>query len=311
MQAQLKRLALRSRRQLKRIVDPAVGWTAAALLRLLRRTDRKRLANLAGHVLRGAGPWLSEHRIGRANLAAAFPDKSPAEIEEILGGVWENLGRVAAEFAHLDRLKIDEPGNSDSADVLYDPISVERFNEIISAERPTLFFTAHLANWEVPGLIAAHFKLDTHILYRPPSIRAISDAIVKIRAGCMGTLVPTTFNAPLRLANALQRGMHVGMLVDQYDVRGVDVTFFGRTCKANPLLAQLARHLDCPIRGARVVRLPDGNRFLGEFSEAIDAPRDATGKIDIAATTQAITSVIEGWVREHPEQWLWLHRRWR
>jgi Kdo2-lipid IVA lauroyltransferase/acyltransferase len=101
------------------------------------------------------------------------------------------------------------------------------------------------------------------------------------------------------------------MLVDQHESRGVDVTFFGRTCKANPLIAQLARHTNCFVRGLRVVRLPDGNHFRGELTEPLDLPRDAQGEVDIQGTMQLITSVIEGWVREHPEQWLWLHRRWR
>ena len=61
----------------------------------------------------------------------------------------------------------------------------------------------------------------------------------------------------------------------------------------------------------RVVRLPDRNRFRVELTEAIEPVRDAEGKIDVAGTMQAITDVVEGWVREHPEQWLWLHRRWR
>jgi KDO2-lipid IV(A) lauroyltransferase len=59
------------------------------------------------------------------------------------------------------------------------------------------------------------------------------------------------------------------------------------------------------------VRLPDGNHFRAELTEEIAPVRDADGKIDIQATTQAIATVVEGWVREHPEQWLWLHRRWR
>jgi KDO2-lipid IV(A) lauroyltransferase len=101
------------------------------------------------------------------------------------------------------------------------------------------------------------------------------------------------------------------MLVDQHYVNGVDVTFFGRTCKANPFIARLARHIDCPIHGTRVVRLPDKRRFRVDLSEAIEPRRDADGKVDIAGTMQAITSVVEGWVREHPEQWLWVHRRWR
>jgi len=101
------------------------------------------------------------------------------------------------------------------------------------------------------------------------------------------------------------------MLVDQHYVKGVDVTFFGRSCKANPLLAQLARHVECPIHGVRIVRQPDRRRFQIELTEPIAPARDAEGRIDIAGTMQAITAVVEGWVREHPEQWLWVHRRWR
>ncbi len=126
----------------------------------------------------------------------------------------------------------------------------------------------------------------------------------------MGELISTELDAPMRIAKALERGAHVGILVDQYYVRGVDVTFFGRRTKANPLLARLARHFDCPIHGTRVVRLPD-HRFRVDLSEEIRPARDAEGKVDIAGTMQIITTVIESWIREHPEQWLWLHRRWR
>jgi KDO2-lipid IV(A) lauroyltransferase len=72
----------------------------------------------------------------------------------------------------------------------------------------------------------------------------------------------------------------------------------------------LARQIDCPIHGTRMIRLPEG-KFRGEITEAIAPVRDAGGRIDVQGTMQAITSVVEAWVREHPEQWLWLHRRWR
>jgi len=127
----------------------------------------------------------------------------------------------------------------------------------------------------------------------------------------MGDLVSTGLDAPLKLARLLQSGVHVGMLVDQHYTKGVEVTFFGRPCKANQLIAVLARHTGCSIHGLRAVRLPDGNSFVGEITSEIEPVRDADGGIDVAGTMQAITTVIEGWVREHPEQWLWLHRRWR
>ena len=148
------------------------------------------------------------------------------------------------------------------------------------------------------------------VLYRRPNITAIDRWLRDTRSASMGTLIATGLDAPIKIADALERGAHVGMLVDQYYVRGVEVMFFGRPTMANPLIARLAQHFDCPIRGTRIVRLP-GHRFRAELTEEIAPVRDADGKVDIAGTMQAITTIIEGWVREHPEQWLWLHRRWR
>jgi KDO2-lipid IV(A) lauroyltransferase len=91
----------------------------------------------------------------------------------------------------------------------------------------------------------------------------------------------------------------------------VEVTFFGRKCLANPLIAMLGRQTGLPIYGMRVVRKPDGNSFWGEISQQVAPVHDAQGNFDIQGTMQAVTLVIEGWVRQNPEQWLWLHRRWR
>ncbi len=127
----------------------------------------------------------------------------------------------------------------------------------------------------------------------------------------MGNMVAAGLDAPVRLGRALEQGEHVAHAGRPAFVQGVDVIFFGRWVKANPLIAQLARLTGAPIHGIRVIRLPDGNHFRGELTEEITAPREADGRIDIQGTMQAITNVVEGWVREHPEQWLWLHRRWR
>ena len=139
---------------------------------------------------------------------------------------------------------------------------------ILGSSQPRLIFASHLANWEIPAVVAKTFGADTAVLYRRPNIAAVSDAVIKMRAGVMGQMIPTNLSAPVRLAHLLQAGVHVGMLVDQHFTKGVNVTFFGRTCKANPLIALLARQIECPIHGMRVVRLPDGNDFWGEMTEA-------------------------------------------
>jgi KDO2-lipid IV(A) lauroyltransferase len=126
----------------------------------------------------------------------------------------------------------------------------------------------------------------------------------------MGRLIRSRAEAALEMAAALGRGEHLGMLVDQRWSRGVDITFFGRRCKANPTLARLARQVDCPVIGVRTIRLPD-HRFRMAATGPITLPRDDRGVIDVPAATQMINSIVEGWIREHPEQWLWFHRRWR
>jgi KDO2-lipid IV(A) lauroyltransferase len=301
----------RLRRGAKRASDTIVTALTLGLLKALRFVNPDTMANLAGGFLRGIGPWLPEHRTGRANLAAAFPEKSPAEIEAILRGVWENLGRIGAEFAHLDRLWDFDPDHPERhGRIEIAPEAMERFKQLLYDGKPALIFAAHLANWELPAICAATYKLDSAVLYRRPNIAGISEWLTDTRAVSMGELIPTGLDAPVRLAKALERGAHVGMLVDQHFSRGVDVTFFGRPAKTNPLLARLARHFHCPIHGTRIIRLA-GNRFRAELTEEIAPARDALGEIDIAGTMQIVTNVIEGWVREHPEQWLWLHRRWR
>ena len=294
--------------RLKSALDSAAGRAAALLLAVIHRCDRVVVSNIAGAVMRTVGPRLPEHRTGRDNLRAAFPDKSEADIEAILRGVWDNIGRVAAEIAHLDHICSGDPYKRTYID--YTPENIARFLHVKDDGKPAVVFAAHLANWELPAVIAASDGLDSVVLYRRPNLGAIADAVIALRKGLMGEMVPSSLGAPVTLARALEQGRHVAMLVDQHYTRGVEVTFFGRVCKANPLIAMLAREVECPIYGTRVIRLP-GNRFRGEISEEVKPVRDAQGRIDVQGTMQAITDVVEAWVREHPQQWLWLHRRWR
>ena len=127
----------------------------------------------------------------------------------------------------------------------------------------------------------------------------------------MGKLIRTGLDAPIRAADALAERLacrHAGRSVLH---QACDVTFFGRPARTNPLIARLAQHFDCPIHGVRMVRHPS-NHFRLHLTEPMSR-RCATPRATSTSqgTMQTITDVIEGWVREHPEQWLWLHRRWR
>src|ERR1019366_2454266 len=140
-------------------------------------------------------------------------------------------------------------------------------------------FAAHLGNWELPALAATAHGLETAILFRRPNIGQVDRMVQEMRSVNMGTLVSSGLDAPVRLGEMLKQGFHVAMLVDQYTVRGAEVMFFGRRTTASPLIARLARHVDSPIHGVRIIRLP-GHRFRAELTEAIPPVRNAAGEIN-------------------------------
>jgi KDO2-lipid IV(A) lauroyltransferase len=292
------------------ILSPMLKGLTRLLVSGVRRLDPDFCINLFGSMSRRIGPWLGRSRVGRENLRAAFPEKSEAEIEAILAGVWENLGRFVGELLHIDRLWDWDLLNPGHGRMTRSDPTFERLIEVRDDGKPSLVFTCHLGNWELTAVAAAALGARFALLFRPPNNRFAAEMVQELRRRCMGRLISTKKAAVFALAQEIEAGIHIGMLVDQYWSGGPRVTFFGRPCSANPTIARLARQFECEVRGARAMRLP-GNRYRFEMTEPLDLPRDAAGKIDVGGSMQMITSVMEGWIREDPAQWLWLHRRWR
>ncbi len=212
----MSNLRRRLRRGVKHAGNALAGFLAVGVLKLMRLANPDRSADFAGWMMRKLGPLLKENRIGRDNLTAAFPEKSAAEIETILSGVWDNVGRMGAEFAQLDRLwNEDAYQHPEDSRVQLGPESIERFLQLQNDGKPALIFAAHLANWELPAVCAATYKLDSAVLYRKPNIAAVDAWLEETRAASMGEIISTDLSAPMKISQALERGAHVVMLVDQ------------------------------------------------------------------------------------------------
>jgi KDO2-lipid IV(A) lauroyltransferase len=301
---------LRFKYRLWLFADRLFGLLVRGVFALLRLLGPDTGPKIGAAIARTLGPLTSANRIARENIAGAFPDKTEAERAAILREAWDNLGRVACEYVHMDRIWDFDPANPEAGRITASAQTVALYERLRDDGKPAIVFSAHLANWELPAIAAARHGIESAVLYRTPNSPAVAKEILRLRRDSMGTLVAAGMSAPFKLAKALERGQHVGMLVDQRFGRGPRIDFLGRPAFANPLLAQLARRFDCPVHGARAIRLPSG-RFRLELTEEIALPRDAEGMIDVDAATQAMNDVIAGWVREHPGQWLWMHRRWR
>ena len=286
----------------------ATAQAAAWGMFVLRRLTPERAAAITSSIMRTFGPWIPEHRIGRENLAAAFPEKSAADIEHVLRGVWDNYGRVCAEIAHMDSICDVGPDNHTDGKIVVDDRTIGYLKQW--DRRPLLFFTAHLANWEIPASVGRRLGLDIVVPVRRQHLDFIAEFLAQARPGGAGTYIPIGSDTTFKMKSAIDRGACIAIMVDQHIADGVNVEFFGRSCKVTPVLARLARALEWPIMGIRTIRLPD-QRLRVEVVGPIEPSRDINGRINVTSTMQAVMSTVEGWVREYPDQWLWLHRRWR
>lgn len=304
---------LRAKLQAQRLASGLAGAGMVGLVRgvfaLARGLGPERSSDVGAALTRAVGPRLPQHRIALDNVRAAFPDPSEEEVERIVLGAWDNLGRTAAEYAHLDTLFDFDPARPEPGRRT-DVAGIEHFMNLRDDGRPGLIFSAHLANWELPGTCAARHGLDVTAVFRPPNQQAVAKVVHEIRSGSMGGLQAARQGAAFAMRGVVDRGGHLAQLIDQHFARGVVVEFLGRPALANPILGKLVREYECPVHGVRTVRLPD-HRFRLELTPPLDLPRDASGRISVQGAMQAMTDVVAGWVREHPEQWLWMHRRWR
>lgn len=298
------RLALRG----KRAADYVVAQILFGLLRLVRLLPAETGLAFADRTARLLGPRTPRHRLAKENLRQAYPEKDDAWVERIARENWGQMGRIAAEFVFLDDLFDFDPQKPGAGRIEVE--GVDTFLELRERKGPFIFFTGHLGCFELLPIGAAAFDLEFTALFRQPNNRYIAKEVQSARRTSGGHLVPSKAGAAWSLAGVLQRGGSVGMLVDQKFRKGVETTFFGRPCKTNPLLPKLARQFDCEIYPARSIRLPNG-RYRLELKPRLDLPRDAAGEIDVRATCQLLNDTVEGWVREHPEQWMWFHDRWQ
>jgi KDO2-lipid IV(A) lauroyltransferase len=281
------------------------------LFAVARTLGPERSSDVGAFLTRTFGRYVKQNGIALKNVRAAFPDKTEAEVQAIVRTAWSNLGRTAGEYPHLATIFDFDPDATTPGRIEVAQDSIARFVELMEDGKGALLFSAHLGNWELPAVCAARFGLETTAIFRPPNDPATARLVAEIRSGTMGGLAASTgAGAAYAVAGVLEKGGHLGQLIDQHFSRGVVVDFLGRPALTNPLMAKLARHYEVPVHGARVIRL-HGHRFRLEITPALDLPRDKEGLIDVKAATAAMTKVVEGWVREYPEQWLWMHRRWR
>jgi KDO2-lipid IV(A) lauroyltransferase len=216
--------------------------------------------------------------------------------------MWDNLGRVAAEYPHLRKIKVF------ADDGRVETRGLEHLDRALAAGRRVILFSGHLANWEIAALAGGQYGLDIAQIYRAANNPLVDRLVGRLR-GDQGELIPKGAVASRRAVAALRRGGHLSLLVDQKMNDGIAVPFFGRDAMTAPALALFALHYDCDVLPVRIERT-EGAHFRLTVYPKLPIPNSGDRDADVLALMMAVNWTLEAWIRERPEQWFWLHRRW-
>ena len=259
-------------------------------------------SGLVGWALRRLGPLTGAHKTAQRNLMIAFPDMDDAERARILDAQWDNVGRLAAEFQMLGRLT-PESGR-------IEVVGGERLEAVRKSGEATVLISGHFSNWEVMAIAIMRSHVRCQVTYRAANNPYIDRRIIQNRARYgIELFAPKGESGSREVLEALRRGESVALLNDQKFNGGLALPFFGVTAHTAPGPTRLALRSSGFLLPMSVQRI-EGARFRVVVHEPIVLERSADRAADIEEGVRRVNAFIEERIRERPEEWFWVHKRW-
>ncbi len=244
--------------------------------------------------------------VGMRNLKLAFPEKTRRERARILRGVFTSLGRQLAEVCLFPTYTLENVGKV----VVYD--GFENFERALARGKGVLFLTAHLGGWELSAFTHSLYGHPLHIVMRPLD-NVYLDSLMRRYRTMHGNSTVDKDDFVRGLLSAMKAGETVGILMDtnMTPPQGVFTDFFGIPACTASGLARIALRTDAAVVPGFTVWDPGLRKYRLRFDPALKLIRTGNDDSDIVANTALFTKVIEEYVRKYPDQWLWVHRRWK
>lgn len=239
------------------------------------------------------------------NLKTSFPEKDMAEIIMLARKAYRNIAVVAAEFFDIPRLNRDNIVNR------VEVVGLENCEKALKKGKGLLLSSAHFGNWELAAAALSLFVRPAFVLYRPLDNAFLDDLVFRVRSSTGNTPLPKK-RAMRQMLSILSKNEIICIIIDQNVAwkEGVFVDFFRRPACTTDGIAQLALRTGAPVIPGFLLRVKDGKYRL-IAGEEIKVVNTGNWDSDVVINTQNFTRAIEEMVRAHPDQWLWLHHRWK
>ena len=285
-------------------LEYAPVWLLVKVLGALPRPVSRALSVLLAHAMYLLYPRL--RKVGLRNLEIAFPEKTAAERRRILRGTFTSLGRQLAEFCLFPRYTRENA----SRVILYD--GFENFDAAQRRGKGVIFVTAHFGGWELSSFFHSLSGHPLNIVVRPLDNPYLNALVERYRT-LHGASTFGKQDFARGLITAMRAGESVGILMDQNVMPegGVFVDFFGTPACTAAGPARVALRTDAVVLPGFTIWDRQIGRYRLRFEPAIELVRTGDDEADTRANTAAFTKAIENVVRAYPEQWLWVHRRWK
>ncbi|HTM82363.1 lysophospholipid acyltransferase family protein [Asticcacaulis sp.] len=260
-------------------------------------------SDFGGWLFKTLGPLTPVQKTVKRNLELAFPDMNEAARKILITRQWENTGRaMAGEFAIMDRIVKDK-----------DRIEIEGFEKleaIAASGKPVIFISGHLSNFEIMNAAILAAKVPYMITYRAANNPYVDDRMRATRAAYgVAAFAPKGSDGAKELLIALQNGESVGLMNDQKFNRGIPTPFFGHIAETAPGPTRLAQRFGTVLQPLTIRRLRKA-RFHVMVHDPIHVDDTGHKAQDIETTVCKISAFIEQAVRDNPEEWFWVHKRW-
>jgi KDO2-lipid IV(A) lauroyltransferase len=281
-------------------------WATDAVGHVVRRLPRRATLALGRALGRMYGDLDRRHvAIAATNLRHAFPHWDERRTLRTARGVYAHFGSVLLDILWLRSRTPDQIRS------LIEVRGAEHAERVLAAGKGALWVTGHLGNWELHGVGHGLFFGPIHVVARPLDNPGLDRRLCEVRTMAGNTVIYKQ-RALAQILRTLRDGGGIAILIDQNIQAGdgIFVDFFGRKAATTTVAAALAVKTGCALVPCRTELLPDG-RYRLTYAPAVEWTPSGDRQADIARLTQRLTTQLEEWVRETPEQWLWLHRRWK